>query len=94
MNRAIGLFLVVLFSCVIVAPVFAVPAPIEKFKGGVEDIAKSPLELPRYTIAEVKSSSFKPMGFVGGLIKGTYHMVKQSIDGALDVGTFPLDMKK
>ena len=91
MKRAIALAIAFAFVLFLLTPVFALPEPINKLKGGVVDVIKSPLELPKYTSDEVKSSDFKPFGLVGGLMKGTYHMAKKSIHGVIDIVTFPID---
>ncbi len=91
MKRVIAFSVVVAFVLSFAAPVFALPAPINKFKGGMEKIVKSPLELPKTTIDEVKSADLKPVGFIYGLGKGTYNMVHELGKGVLDVVTFPID---
>ena len=88
MKRAMALTMAFAFVLSFAAPLFALPAPVEKLKGGIEGIVKSPLELPKHTYDEVKGSDFKPFGLIGGLMKGTYHMVDKSVRGALDIATF------
>ncbi len=70
--------------------VYALPAPVEKFKGGLKDVLISPLEIKDHTFSEVKASTIKPLGLVGGLIKGSGFMIKKAVSGAVDVATFPL----
>ncbi len=84
----VGLMLA--FVVTIAPGAFALPAPIEKLRGGVEGIVKSPLEIPKHTMDEVKSADIKPVGFIGGMLKGTYHTVHKTVKGALDVATFPV----
>ena len=93
MKKAIALGVVTALMFLFAAPLFALPEPITKLKGGVEGIVKSPLEIPKHSMDEVKAADFKPFGLVGGLLKGTYHMVDKSVKGALDVVTFPIKMK-
>ena len=64
--------------------------PMEKFKSGLTDIVKSPMEVVDHTKAEVKASTFKPFGFLGGLMKGTFYMGKKAVGGIVDVVTFPI----
>ena len=90
MKRAIAVVVVFAFVLILSAPAFALPAPIEKLKGGVEAVIKSPLELPKVTRDEIKSSDFKPYGLVYGLMKGTYHTVDKAVKGALDIASFPI----
>ena len=90
MKRAIAVSVLFAFVLSLAAPVFALPAPVDKLKGGMEGIIKSPLELPKTTIDEVKGADFKPFGLVGGLMKGTYNMVHSSLKGVVDVVTFPI----
>ncbi len=82
-----------LFVLSFVAPVFALPEPVDKLYGGIEAVIKSPLELPKHTMDEIKASDFKLFGLVGGLVKGTYHTVDKSVKGAWDIATFPIKIK-
>ena len=91
MKRVIAFSVVFAFVLSFAAPVFALPKPVDKFKGGMEKIIKSPIELPKHTIDEVKSADFKPLGLISGLAKGTYYMVHDLGKGVLDVVTFPID---
>lgn len=90
MKRAIAFAMVFAFVLTFAASVFALPEPINKLKGGVEAVIKSPLELPKATGDEIKSSDFKPYGLVYGLMKGTYHTVDKAVKGALDIASFPI----
>ncbi len=69
------------------APVYA---GVDKLKSGVTDIVKSPLEIVDHTKAEVKDSTFKPFGLLGGLLKGTFYTGKKMVGGVVDVVTFPI----
>ena len=93
MKRVIALSVLFMFVMSLAAPVFALPAPVEKFKGGIEGIVKSPLELPKSTINEVKNTKgleYKPLGFMAGLMKGTYNVAHDTVKGVLDVVTFAI----
>lgn len=72
--------------------VFSTPvsADMAKLKSGLTDIVKSPMQVVDHTKAEYNAATFKPFGLVGGLIKGTFHMGKQIVTGAVDVVTFPM----
>ena len=94
MKKAIVLAIAFLFVVGLTAPVLADHDPSEKFKKGVMDIISVPYDLGKTTVDEVKSSSFKPLGLVGGLIKGAYHGIKDVVSGVLDIATFPLDTEK
>ena len=85
-----GLSLVGVFALVLSwsIPLLAAPDPIGKIKGGVMDILSSPMDLKDDTVNEVKGAHFKPLGLVGGLLKGSAHMVKKSVSGAVDIATF------
>ena len=89
MKRAIAV--IVFFGFLLSATtVFALPEPIIKIRDGMKALLTSPLEIPKHTMDEVKASKYKPLGFVGGLIKGTGHTAKKSVTGAVDVATFPV----
>ncbi len=69
---------------------FALPAPVEKLKGGFVGVISSPLEIKDYTVSEFKDSHYNPLGLVGGFLKGTAYMVKKAVSGVLDIVTFPI----
>jgi hypothetical protein len=71
---------------------FSAPAyaGVDKLKTGLTDIIKSPLEIVDNTKAEYNSSTFKPFGVLGGLLKGTFYMGKKIVGGVVDVATFPM----
>ncbi len=54
-------------------------------------VVKSPLEVRDYTMAETKDAKFLPFAFVGGVLKGSFYMVKKMAHGAWDIATFPID---
>jgi len=93
MRKAIATGLVFAFLVMCAAPLAALPAPIEKLKGGAIDVIKSPLELGKYTHEELKSKDFILVGFLRGVIMGTAHMIKKAAKGAVDIATFPVDLK-
>ena len=88
--KKLVMLLMVLFFLVGTTAVYALPEPINKLKGGVEQVLKSPLEVPNHTMDEYKAANFKPFGLLGGMIKGAAYMVKKGVSGALDIATFPL----
>ena len=94
MKKAIAVVVAVAFVVMLAAPVYALPRPIEKLKGGVVDVIKSPLELGKYTHSEFDKADFKPAGLLKGLIYGAVHMIKKAASGAVDIITFPVDMSK
>ena len=94
MKRAIVIVVAAAFLMMLAAPVYALPRPIEKLKGGAVDVIKSPLELGKYAQSEFKSAEFKPAGLLKGLVYGAAHMIKKAASGAVDIATFPVDMSK
>ena len=93
MRKAIATVVVFAFLVMCAAPVVALPAPIEKLKNGTIDVIKSPLELGKYTHDEMKSKDFIPAGLLRGLVMGTAHTIKKAVTGAVDIATFPVDLK-
>ena len=94
MRKALSIVMAVAFLVMLTVPAFALPKPVEKLKGGVVDVVKSPLELGKYTLDETKSADIKPIGLLKGLIYGAAHMIKKAASGAVDIATFPVDMEK
>ena len=88
MKRLFASAVVFAFVLMISAPVFALPEQVEKFKGGLVTVIKSPLEIKDNTIKELKDSHYNPFGLVGGVLKGSAYMVKKSIEGVRDMATF------
>ncbi len=94
MRKAITFIITIAFLAMLAAPVYALPRPIEKLRGGAVDVIKSPLELGKYPHDEFKGSDNKIVGLLKGLIYGTAHMIKKAVAGAVDIATFPVDMEK
>ena len=90
MKRAIASAMVFAFVFFSTTSLFALPEPIQKFKGGAKDVLTSPLEIPKYTMDEVKGSHYKPLGLIGGVMKGSAHMLTKAASGVADIVTFPL----
>ncbi|MDE2230437.1 MAG: hypothetical protein KGJ95_00020 [Candidatus Omnitrophica bacterium] len=65
---------------------------VSKFQGGVKDVIMSPLQISGNVKTETKDAKFLPFALVGGVLKGTFYMAKQIVDGSLDMVTSPLDM--
>ncbi len=91
MKRTISL---IIASVMVVA--FAVPSfaseTIEKFKGGVKDVATSPLEVRDHVKAETDGAKFMPFALAGGLLKGGFYMAKKIVTGSLGIVTSPLEL--
>lgn len=94
MRRTIAVAAVFAFMVLSVTSLYALPEPISKLKGGVVDIIKAPLDLGKYTYDETKGSSFMPLGFLRGLMIGTAHTIDKAARGAVDIATFPVNLKK
>jgi len=99
MKRAISLFFVCAFVVTVTAPSFAaLPAPIDKsfhkIKDGVWDLATIPYDLGKGTYDETMSSSFKPFGLLGGVVKHSALGIKKAVTTAIDIATFPLEAVK
>ncbi len=98
MKRALSLVIALVFVVTMTAPSFALPEPVDKslhkIKKGVWDIASIPYDLGKGTYDEAKSSSFKPFGLLGGVLKSSAEGVKKAVTSAVDIATFPLDMVK
>ncbi len=91
MKNTLSLLLVAAILVVFTTPSFAWPAAVEKLKGGVSTVVTSPLEIKDHAMAEAKADSFLPLSLPGGILKGTFYMMKKAVGGALDIATFPLD---
>ncbi|MDE2028347.1 MAG: hypothetical protein KGK03_10205 [Candidatus Omnitrophica bacterium] len=89
MKRTVS-FLVALAVVGLSVPGFADPPG--KFKGGIKDVLTSPLQISDSVRTETKHAKFLPFAIVGGLLKGTFYMAKQVVDGTLNVVTSPLDV--
>ena len=64
---------------------------VSKIQSGVKDVLLSPLKVSDNVKAETANAKFLPFALVGGLLKGSFYMAKQIINGTLDVVTSPLD---
>ncbi len=67
------------------------PKPIHKLANGTVEIIKSPVVLIDHTKTEIQGASYKPFGFLKGLVTSPFHMVKKAGAGVLDVATFPVE---
>lgn len=94
MRKAIAVVTVFAFVMLGATSLYALPEAIGKFTKGAGDILTAPLELPKYIHKDLKESSFKPMGLLGGIIKGTAHAIKKVGSGVVDVVTFPVKLDK
>ena len=65
--------------------------PGSKFRGGFRDVMMSPMRVSDSVKEETTNAKFLPFALVGGLLKGSFYMAKQIINGTLDVVTSPLD---
>ncbi len=91
MKRALATAMVFAFVLSLSTPVvFALPAPILKLKTGFMDVLTSPLEIKNSAVDEVKASHYNPLGLVGGILKGSFYMVKKSVLGVKEIVTFPM----
>ncbi len=90
MKRTLSFLIVAAVMVAVATPSFAYPRPVEKLKGGLMTVVKSPLEVRDYTMAETKDAKFLPFAFVGGALKGSFYMVKKMAHGAWDIATFPI----
>ena len=94
MKRLIAIVIVFTITVSYSGLLYAMPKSIDKLKGGVMDVVTSPKELKDHTVAEVKDSKIKPLGLISGLLKGAAYMGKKAVYGAVDIATFPIDLKK
>ncbi len=93
MKRTISLIIASVMVVAFAVPSFAGDA-VEKFKGGVKDIATSPLEVRDNIKAETDGAKFMPFALGGGLLKGGFYMGKRIVTGSLDIVTSPLELVK
>lgn len=91
MKRILSILIAVAVLAVVCTPSFAYPRPVEKLKDGVTAVVTSPLEIKDHLMAEAKDGSFLPFSIPGGLLKGTFYMIKKAVGGVLDIVTFPID---
>ena len=90
MKRTLSFIIATAVVVAFSAPSFAYPRPVEKLKGGVVTMVKSPLEIREHTMAEAKPGSFMLFSVPGGMLKGTFYMARNMVRGAWDVATFPI----
>ena len=83
-----------IFVVSLASSAFAMPKTLDKIKGGVEKIVKSPIEVPNHLKTEYNATEFKPFGFLGGLVKGSAYMVIKGVEGAVDIVTSPMELGK
>ena len=72
---------------------FAYPA-LDRVTGGLKDIATSPLKVTDNVKAEMNKGRFMPFGIIGGVLKGTFYMGKQIVDGSWTIVSTPYAMVK
>jgi len=90
MKNILSLFIVAAIVVVFTTPSFAMRDSVEKLKGGVTDVVKSPLEVRDHLMTEAKDGSFLPITLPAGILKGGFYMAKKAVGGALDIVTFPI----
>ena len=61
---------------------------LERAGGGIQQIVTSPLQVSDNIREETPKAKFKPIGAVGGTVKGGLYMGKQIVSGILTVLTF------
>jgi len=94
MKKAFLLLVALVFVASMAAPVLAAHDPIMKLKDGTKTVISVPYDIGKTTLDEMKTSDFKPFGLMGGLLKGIAYGVKDVVTGAVDIVTFPIDLKK
>ena len=91
MKKTIAVIVVMLFVVSMAQPSYA--AGLEKLKGGAVKLVKSPLQIKEGIVSEYDIAKFKPLGILGGLLKGLFYTGKDIVSGAIDIVTFPVDLK-
>ena len=96
MKRLSTLLLAVTVLVAFTSTSFALPRTVEKLRDGAKDVITSPLQVKDHVMAETKEvkAHVLPFALVGGLLKGTFYMGKQIIDGAYTMVTSPLELTK
>jgi hypothetical protein len=61
---------------------------LERAGGGFQQILTSPFQVSENIRAETPKAKFKPIGAVGGTVKGGVYMGQQIVSGILTVLTF------
>ncbi len=89
MRSQLSLVVMVMVVC-FSASAMAMPAPVVKTRDGLMEIVKSPMHVKNDSLQEAQSTAAKPLGFVGGLFKGTFYMGKDIVSGVYKVVTSPL----
>ncbi len=93
MKKAVVLAVIMTFSILFAAPLYAadLPRPVDKLVHGMIDIVSSPLEIYHHTSHEVDSAKTKAFGFVKGLVESPFYVIKKAGGGLVDVLTFPIE---
>ncbi len=96
MKRLSNLLLALTVIVAFTSPSFAYPRTVEKLKDGATSVITSPLQVKDSLMTETKDVPLHvlPFAFVGGLLKGTFYMGKQIVDGTWGIVTSPLEMTK
>ena len=89
MKRMVSI-LIALSVVALSVPSFA--DPITKIQGGIKDVVMSPLQVSDNVKEETTNAKFLPFALAGGMLKGSFYMVKQIVTGTLDIVTSPLDL--
>ena len=68
----------------------------DKAFAGAKDIITSPLHVKDDVLAQTKDKAahIYPLALAGGLLKGSFYMGKQMVDGAVAMVTSPLEITK
>ena len=74
----------------IAVPAYAAGA--EKLGDGFKMFLKSPLQITDNIKSEWEAAELKPIGAVGGALKGLFYAGRDMIHGLFDVLTFPVDL--
>ena len=91
MKKSFTFFLAAVFCVMFASASYA--AGMEKLKGGVSELVKSPLQLKDSIVNECNAAKFKPFGVMGGALKGVFYTGKEAVKGLVDIVTFPVDIK-
>lgn len=96
MKRISTYFLALAVLVAFTSSSFAYPRTIEKLRDGAKDVITSPLLVKDNVMNETKDvkTHIVPIAFVGGLLKGSFYMGKQVVDGTYAMVTSPLEMTK
>ncbi len=86
MKKILSMLLVAAMVACLAAPVYAGTAG-ENLKGGFKTIGMSPMQVSDGVKEGWDAAKFKPLGAVGGLLKGVFYMGKDIVTGAWDVLT-------